>query len=69
MEVKRLPSFLTSFDATCILWAVKHRLILSVSPGDRVVWITLLFHVHCSFFFHRFVSIKQYVWVTVMFER
>jgi len=45
MEVKRLPRFLTGFDATCILWVVKHRLILSVSPGDRVVWLTLLFHV------------------------
>jgi len=32
MEV-RLPSFLSGFDATCILWAVKHRLILLVSPG------------------------------------
>jgi len=31
--VRKLPNFLTGFDATCILWAVKHRLILSVSPG------------------------------------
>ena len=33
MEVRRLPSFLTGFDVICILWVVKHRLILSVSPG------------------------------------
>jgi len=40
MEVRRLPNFHTGFDATSILWAVKHRLILSEVPGDRVVWLT-----------------------------
>ena len=33
MEVRRLPNFLTGFDATCILWVVEYRLILSVIPG------------------------------------
>jgi len=35
MEVRRLPSLLTGCDATYILWVVKHRLTLSVSPGGK----------------------------------
>jgi len=38
IEVRRLPNFLTGFDATCILWIVKHRLILSVSMADRLLY-------------------------------
>jgi len=38
MEVRRLPSFLTGFDVTCILWVVKHRLILSVRPQHYLIW-------------------------------
>ena len=50
MEVRRLPNFLTDFDATCILWVVKHRLILSQVAGEKVVWLILFFHVFRSLF-------------------